>query len=207
MERPASVPGASSVVCAIVRVPSSTIVVMIPSSSPRRAAACTRTRGPVPRQDRSSQAYPPLIEGCRKPGGMARRVFPALAVELGWTCVLTICVPTRRFGTMTARLRDEIRQNRPFQSLEQEAYLRVVRTASVLSDRLERVLEPAGITLPQYNVLRILRGSHDNGGLCRNDLRERMLTRMPDVTRLLDRLEAAGYVRRTRDTEDRRMVN
>jgi len=108
---------------------------------------------------------------------------------------------------MTARLRDEIRQNRPFQSLEQEAYLQVVRTASVLSDRLERVLEPAGITLPQYNVLRILRGSHDNGGLCRNDLRERMLTRMPDVTRLLDRLEAAGYVRRTRDTEDRRMVN
>lgn len=107
---------------------------------------------------------------------------------------------------MSDTLREEIRQDRPFQSVEQEAYLNVVRTASALTDRLEKVLEPAGITLAQYNVLRILRGSDDDG-LCRNDLRDRMLTRMPDVTRLLDRMEAAGWVRRTRDAEDRRMVN
>ena len=107
---------------------------------------------------------------------------------------------------MTNRLRSEIRQRRPFQSLEQEAYLNVVRTASALSDRLEELLKPAGITLAQYNALRILRGA-DEDGLCRNDLRDRMLTRMPDVTRLLDRMEAAGLVQRTRDAEDRRLVN
>jgi DNA-binding MarR family transcriptional regulator len=144
-----------------------------------------------------------------KLGAAAGAGFPALAVEFGGRGrlhVLTICVPTLKLAVMSERLREEIRQGRPFQTLEQEAYLEVVRTASALSDRLERVLEPAGITLAQYNVLRILRGSHDDG-LCRNDLRDRMLTRMPDVTRLLDRMEAAGWVRRTRDTEDRRMVN
>jgi DNA-binding MarR family transcriptional regulator len=106
---------------------------------------------------------------------------------------------------MPRALRDEIRQRRPFQSLEQEAHLNIVRTAGVLSDSLDQVLKPAGITLAQYNVLRILRGAEPDG-LCRNELRDRMLTRMPDVTRLLDRMEAAGLVRREREVEDRRMV-
>jgi DNA-binding MarR family transcriptional regulator len=102
-------------------------------------------------------------------------------------------------------LRHEIRQRRPFQSLEQEAYLSVIRTAAVLTDDFEQMLRPAGITAAQYNVLRILRGAGPDG-LCRNDLRCRMLTRMPDVTRLLDRMEEAGLVTRARDAEDRRMV-
>jgi DNA-binding MarR family transcriptional regulator len=106
---------------------------------------------------------------------------------------------------MTRSLRTEIRQRRPFRSLEQEAYLSVVRTAALLTDRFEQMLRPAGITLAQYNVLRILRGAEPNG-LCRNDLRDRMLTRMPDVTRLLDRMEAAGLVSRERSEEDRRLV-
>ena len=106
---------------------------------------------------------------------------------------------------MTQSLREEIRQTRPFQSLEQEAYLNVVRTAALLSDGVERVLRPAGITGAQYNVLRILRGAGPKG-LCRNEVRDRMLTRMPDMTRLLDRMEEAGLVVRTRDAEDRRMV-
>src|SRR4051812_50226485 len=72
-------------------------------------------------------------------------------------------------------------------------------------DKFELFLRPYGITATQYNVLRILRGSEPEG-LCRNDLRDRMLTRMPDVTRLLDRMEEAGLVERTRETEDRRMV-
>jgi DNA-binding MarR family transcriptional regulator len=59
--------------------------------------------------------------------------------------------------------------------------------------------------MSQYNVLRILRGSEQEG-LCRNALRDRMLSRMPDVTRLLDRMEDAGLVSRTRDAEDRRLV-
>lgn len=106
---------------------------------------------------------------------------------------------------MTPTLRNEIRQKRAFQSLEQEAYLNLVRTASMLGDSLEQVLRAAGITSAQYNVLRILRGAEPEG-LCRNDVRDRMLTRMPDMTRLLDRMEAAALVTRERDTDDRRHV-
>lgn len=104
-----------------------------------------------------------------------------------------------------SRLQTEIGQQRPFTSAEQEAYLSILRTASVLSDGIDRVLRPAGITAAQYNVLRILRGAEPNG-LCRNDVRDRMLTRMPDMTRLLDRMEAAGLVGRERSSNDRRFV-
>jgi DNA-binding MarR family transcriptional regulator len=106
---------------------------------------------------------------------------------------------------MVTTLRDEIKQTKPFTSLEQEAWLSVIRTGAVLFDEVERFLKPYGITATQYNVLRILRGSEPNG-LCRNELRDRMLTRMPDMTRLLDRLEEAGLVARARQEEDRRMV-
>lgn len=106
---------------------------------------------------------------------------------------------------MPSTLREELKQTKPFHSLEQEALLSVVRTAAHLMDRFELFLRPYNITATQYNVLRILRGS-EPGGLCRNELRDRMLTRMPDVTRLLDRMEEAGLVERTRDGEDRRMV-
>jgi DNA-binding MarR family transcriptional regulator len=106
---------------------------------------------------------------------------------------------------MPSTLREELKQNKPFSSLEQEALLSVVRTSADLMDRFELFLRPYAITSTQYNVLRILRGAEPEG-LCRNELRDRMLTRMPDVTRLLDRMEEAGLVERTRDTEDRRMV-
>ena len=106
---------------------------------------------------------------------------------------------------MPATLRDDIRQSKPFTSLQHEANLNVIRTAAVLSDALELLLKPHGITSTQYNVLRILRGA-EPGGLCRNELRDRMLTRMPDMTRLLDRMEDAGLVTRAREAEDRRQV-
>jgi DNA-binding MarR family transcriptional regulator len=106
---------------------------------------------------------------------------------------------------MPSTLREELKQNKPFHSLEQEALLSVVRTSAHLMDQFEIFLRPYNITATQYNVLRILRGSEPNG-LCRNELRDRMLTRMPDVTRLLDRMEEAGLVERSRDNEDRRMV-
>ena len=107
---------------------------------------------------------------------------------------------------MPSTLRDELKQTRPFHSIEQEALLSVVRTSAALMDRFELFLRPYGITSTQYNVLRILRGSEPEG-LCRNELRDRMLTRMPDVTRLLDRMEESGLVERARDNEDRRMVS
>ena len=106
---------------------------------------------------------------------------------------------------MVTTLRDEIKQTKPFSSLEQEAQLSVIRTASVLFDEVEQFLRPYGITATQYNVLRILRGAEPNG-LCRNELRDRMLTRMPDMTRLLDRMEDAGLIVRSRELDDRRMV-
>ena len=106
---------------------------------------------------------------------------------------------------MMRSLREEIGQRRPFGSIEEEAYLNIVRTASQLTDAVELLLKPRGITLVQYNVLRILRGSEPDG-LCRNELRERMLNRMPDVTRLLDRMEESGLVVRSREEEDRRQV-
>lgn len=106
---------------------------------------------------------------------------------------------------MPPALRDELRQIKPFVSLEEETFLNLSRTASVLRDALERVLTPAGLTLAQYNVLRILRGA-GAGGLCRNEVRDRLVTRMPDVTRLLDRMEEAGLINRIRGSEDRRLV-
>jgi DNA-binding MarR family transcriptional regulator len=107
---------------------------------------------------------------------------------------------------MSPDLREELRQRKPFTDLEQEAQLSVVRTASLLVDAFEQMLKPYGITATQYNVLRILRGSEPDG-LCRNELRDRMLTRMPDVTRLLDRMEDAKLVARSRGSEDRRLVS
>jgi DNA-binding MarR family transcriptional regulator len=106
---------------------------------------------------------------------------------------------------MSPTLQEDLRQTRPFTSRQQEAYLSVVRTASTLMDRVEDLLKPYGISATQYNVLRILRGAGE-GGLCRNELRDRMLTRMPDMTRLLDRMEEAGLVTRSRERDDRRMV-
>lgn len=106
---------------------------------------------------------------------------------------------------MTSVLRDEIRQRKPFDSLEQEAFLSIGRTEAALRDGFERMLKPHGISLTQYNVLRILRGAGPDG-LCRNEIRDRLVTRMPDVTRLLDRMEHARLVTRVRGSEDRRLV-
>ena len=81
----------------------------------------------------------------------------------------------------------------PFVSLEQEAYLSILRTASVLSYAVDQFFRPFDITPSQYNVLRILRGSGTDG-LCRNEISERMVTATPDMSRLLDRMEKAGWV-------------
>jgi DNA-binding MarR family transcriptional regulator len=103
-------------------------------------------------------------------------------------------------------LREDIQQTKPFRSLREEAALNIVRTSTTLADEMDELLKMRGITGTQYNVLRILRGAEPNG-LCRNELRDRMLTRMPDVTRLLDRMEEGGLVTRTRGSEDRRLVS
>jgi len=106
---------------------------------------------------------------------------------------------------MSNRLRDEIKQTRPFASTEQEAFLSLGRTWAVLEHALAEALKPHGITPTQYNVLRILRGAGERG-LCRGEVVERMIARVPDATRLLDRMETAGLIARERSSEDRRFV-
>lgn len=106
---------------------------------------------------------------------------------------------------MTRRLKDEIKQTKPFRSLEEEVLLGLARTADAMARAGEEVLKASGLTATQYNVLRILRGAGSAGLSC-GDVAGRMITRDPDLTRLLDRLEGHGLVTRARDGEDRRVV-
>ena len=106
---------------------------------------------------------------------------------------------------MGRELRDEIKQGKPFESLEQEALLSIERTAAVLMHGFADSLKEYDITPTQYNVLRILRGA-GRAGLCRNEIRDRLVAQVPDVTRLLDRLEESGLVERERAEQDRRLV-
>lgn len=109
---------------------------------------------------------------------------------------------------MVSKLQAQLKQTREFESLGQEAYLNLLRTAEVLSRSVTAVLKPAGLTNQQYNVLRILRGARatEEQGLACRDIGERLVTHDSDITRLLDRLESAGLIARERLTEDRRVV-
>jgi DNA-binding MarR family transcriptional regulator len=103
------------------------------------------------------------------------------------------------------RLQDEIKQSRPFDTPEQEAWLGIARTAAMLEHCIAETLKPHGLTPTQYNALRILRGAGPDG-LCRNEVGGRMVAIVPDATRLLDRLEQMGLVTRAREGTDRRFV-
>lgn len=88
---------------------------------------------------------------------------------------------------------------------EQEAFVALQRAAARLMDGVAELLKPYGLRPAQYNVLRILRGAHPERLNCRQ-VAVRMMTREPDLTRLLDRLENSGLVRRERQESDRRIV-
>ena len=106
---------------------------------------------------------------------------------------------------MAGRLKRELKQNRPFSSIQEEVVLNLMRTADQLVMPLAEVLREAGLSLSQYNILRILRGAGQEGLPC-GEITERMVRRDPDLTRLLDRMETRGLVARTRGTTDRRVV-
>ena len=106
---------------------------------------------------------------------------------------------------MARTLQAELKTTKPFSSLEQEAMLSVARTAAQLDHDMLDALRPHGLTPTQYNALRILRGA-GSAGLCRNEVRDRLIAWVPDATRLLDRLEDTGLVVRGREGEDRRFV-
>jgi MarR family transcriptional regulator, organic hydroperoxide resistance regulator len=100
-------------------------------------------------------------------------------------------------------LQKELRQRRPFQSAAHEAVVGLLRTADLIRRQAAALVEPHGITIQQFNVLRILRGAGDEG-LPTLEVAERMIEQTPGVTRLLDRLEAKELVRRQRCPKDRR---
>jgi len=94
---------------------------------------------------------------------------------------------------------------RPSSTLEQEAYLSLLRASDALARGAEEVIKPFGLSGTQYNILRILRGAGRHG-LCCHEAAERMLTHDPDITRLLDRLERRGLIVRARASLDRRVI-
>jgi DNA-binding MarR family transcriptional regulator len=102
-------------------------------------------------------------------------------------------------------LKGEIKQKRPFRSLQEEVILSMTRTADQLAGPVTEELRGLNLSLSQYNVLRILRGAGNEALAC-GEIAERMIRRDPDLTRLLDKLEARGLVTRSRGTSDRRVV-
>jgi DNA-binding MarR family transcriptional regulator len=106
---------------------------------------------------------------------------------------------------MSGKLLSEIKQTKPFTSESQEAFLLLLKTTDQLRRSLSRQMEGAGVTLQQYNVLRILRGAGTEG-LPTLEIANRMIEETPGITRLIDRLEDRGWVERERSATDRRQV-
>jgi DNA-binding MarR family transcriptional regulator len=102
-------------------------------------------------------------------------------------------------------LLEEIRQTKPFRSPRHETVLSILKTADTVRRRIGETIHPHGLSLEQYNVLRILRGAGD-AGLPTLEVAARMIEQTPAITRLLDKLEAKGFVRRVRSDSDRRQV-
>ena len=99
----------------------------------------------------------------------------------------------------------ELQQTRPLSSRWEQGVLALMRTASVAKRPTARLVEPFGLSTAQYNVLRILRGAGDDG-MPTLSIRERMVEEAAGITRLIDKLVAAGFVRRERRSTDRRQV-
>lgn len=106
---------------------------------------------------------------------------------------------------MSDDLLRDLRQTKPFGTLEEMVFLNLLRTADQLLQGEVALLRAHDLSFAQYNVLRILRGAGSTGLTCA-EISERLVNRDPDVTRLLDRLESRGLVRRSRDPRDRRVV-
>ena len=107
--------------------------------------------------------------------------------------------------TVAGKILKELQQTKPFRHIEEEIFLNLQRAADTAMQELADVLRPSGVSPTQYNVLRILRGAGDTGVTCK-DIAARMITRDPDITRLLDRLERRHLLTRSRAIEDRRFV-
>ena len=118
---------------------------------------------------------------------------------------LTTFVITTILLPVVTKLQKELKQTKPFTSLEEEVLLNLARTAEHVSTHFAGVLKSADLTPTQYNALRILRGAGEEGLTC-GEIGGRMVTRESDVTRLLDRLEKRGLITRERPETNRRVV-
>jgi DNA-binding MarR family transcriptional regulator len=98
------------------------------------------------------------------------------------------------------------RSNRePVAPLEAQVFVSLLRTADALARGSEALLKPYSLSGTQYNILRILRGAGEQGLACR-EVGCKLISRDPDITRLLDRMESRGWIVRARETQDRRVV-
>ncbi|MDB5103224.1 MAG: transcriptional regulator, MarR family [Fibrobacteres bacterium] len=111
----------------------------------------------------------------------------------------------RYIKNMAKDIQTEIKQRKPFTCREEELFLNILRSSDLLGRRIGEVLKSSELSATQYNVLRILRGAGSEGMAC-GEIGGRMVTRDPDITRLLDRLEKRGLVTRSREKDDRRVV-
>ena len=104
-----------------------------------------------------------------------------------------------------SKLQVEIQQSKPFESPHEELWLNLSRTAAIIGHEVEQTLRPFGLSTTQYNVLRILRGA-SHAGLMQHEVGERLVALVPDVPRILSRMEKAGWINRVRGDEDKRVV-
>jgi DNA-binding MarR family transcriptional regulator len=133
----------------------------------------------------------------------ARLAAPSLLANI---LLLTIVVVTTNFRGMGISLQRDLRQRRPFPSIQEQVLVNLLRTTDRLTGTWTQFLRrEEGLSPSLYNILRILRGAHPDGHRI-SDIAERMITRDPDVTRLVDRLVERDLARRERDADDRRVV-
>src|ERR1700690_1737752 len=97
------------------------------------------------------------------------------------------------------------RKRAPQDALEARVFVSLLRTADALARGAEALLKPYNLSGTQYNILRILRGAGEHGLACR-EVGGRLISRDPDITRLLDRMESRGLIARAREAKDRRVV-
>lgn len=119
--------------------------------------------------------------------------------------LLTIVVITTKLPGMKPR-EQVLRPEKVVRTLEENAYLELLQAGRVAERWAMEAMKPTGLTPSQFNVLRILRGARPEALPCKT-ISERMVHHDPDVTRLLDRLERLGWIEKSRDTRDRRVVN
>ncbi|MGB0840417.1 MAG: MarR family winged helix-turn-helix transcriptional regulator [Chitinophagales bacterium] len=108
-------------------------------------------------------------------------------------------------NTTAMKIEQVIKQNKPFPNVHERALVNLLYTTNWLRDRMSHFLKPFGITIQQYNVLRILGGAKQP--ISTSTIRERLLDKMSDTSRMVNRLHQKGLVNRTACAKDKRLVD